>query len=113
MTLAALAVAAVLAPAAPHPPAPAPPAPIAYGTIAVCSVAGSRPVAGTLTYTLAAPASAGGTQTTTVAVGACSTPAFYPTGTALSIVEIHNCKWRASRLVSGGRLFLSRHIIER
>lgn len=78
------AAALAFTPAAPHPPAPAP---IAYGTISVCAAVGSRPVTGTLAFTLAAPASAGGTQTVNVAVGNCTTPAFYPAGTALNVIE--------------------------
>jgi hypothetical protein len=85
MTLLSLLVALALAPAA---PAPKPPAPtVAYGTISICATAGSRPVGGPLSFTAAAPASAGGTQTVTVAVGACSAQIFYPSGTSLTVVE--------------------------
>src|SRR6266496_4319889 len=70
--------------AAPKPPAPfTPPA----GTIMVCPVSGARPVAGTFSYTLAAPASAGGTQTVTVAVGACSPQIFFVQGVSLVVTQ--------------------------
>jgi hypothetical protein len=74
-------------PGAPHPPPPAPPPAVAYGTITVCATAGSRPVAGPLLFSLAAPASQGGTQTVSIAVGACSAQIFYPSGTSLNVVE--------------------------
>src|SRR4051812_21624638 len=64
-SVAMLAILAALSflPGAPHPPAPTPPPPVAYGTITVCAAAGSRPVTGPLLFSLAAPASAGGSQT--------------------------------------------------
>jgi hypothetical protein len=84
--LALLAALSIL-PAAPHPPAPSPTPAVAYGTITVCAAAGSRPVTGPLIFSLAAPASQGGTQTLSVAVGACSAAIFYPTGTSLNVAE--------------------------
>ena len=81
-----LAVLAV-APTAPA-PKPAPPVPpVAYGTISICAVVGARPLAGPLTFTLAAAASAGGTQPITLAMGACTQKIFYPTGTSLNVLE--------------------------
>jgi hypothetical protein len=78
------ALAASVASAAPKPPAQPP---VAEGTLSVCAASGTRTVTGTFTYTFAAPASAGGTQTVTVAVGACSTPTFYPVGTQVAVLE--------------------------
>ena len=71
---------------APHPPAPAPFSPPS-GTLAVCNTSGARPVSGPFTYTLAAPAGAGGTLIFNVAVGACSPPVFYTVGTAVIVTE--------------------------
>jgi hypothetical protein len=44
-------------------------------------------VTGSFTYTLAAPASAGGTQTITVAVGSCSGQIFYPQGVVVEVTQ--------------------------
>jgi hypothetical protein len=74
--------------AATRAPGPKPtPAPIPTGTLAVCNVSGSRPITAPLTYTLAAAASAGGTQTVSIAVGACSVQIFYPQGTSVIVTE--------------------------
>ena len=76
-----------LSPAAPHPPSQQA-APQPYGTIAVCAQQGARPVTtGPLTFTIAAPPSAGGNHIISVALGACSAPIWYPSGTSLSILE--------------------------
>lgn len=83
----AFAAALALLPAAPAPKPSPPPAPVPYGTVSVCAAMGSRPLAGPLTFTLAAPASAGGTQTVTVAIGACTQKIFYPSGTSLNVME--------------------------
>jgi PASTA domain len=93
IVIALAALAASSAPAyartvATHPPAPAPaPAPVASGTLEACTASGARPVTGSFTYTLAAPGSAGGTQTLNVSVGTCSAPVFYPVGTAVTVTE--------------------------
>jgi PASTA domain len=72
---------------APHPPPPpAAPATVS-GTLSVCSTSGARPVTGSLVYTMAAPASAGGVYTFSVAVGTCSPPVFFPQGTAVIVTE--------------------------
>ena len=72
---------------APHPPAPggtfAPPT----GTVSVCNASGARPVTGSFTYTLAAPAGAGGSQVFNIAVGSCSPAVFYTVGTVLIVTE--------------------------
>jgi len=85
-----VAAVAVVAPAAygrgfaPPPTKPfAPPT----GTLSVCNASGARPVTGSFTYTLAAPASAGGVQTFNIAVGTCSAQVFYPQGTAVTVTE--------------------------
>lgn len=83
-----LASALALAPAAAaKPPAqPSQPA-VQSGNITICATQGAWPAIGPLTYTLAAPASAGGTQLISVALGACSRVIWYPAGTSLSILE--------------------------
>ena len=89
MKAVALLAALVLVPAAAaagKPPQPQPAA-VAYGTIAVCASQGAWPVTAPLTFTIAAPASAGGSHILTVTVGSCSAPIFYPSGTSLSILE--------------------------
>lgn len=87
MNGAAFLAALALSPAAPHPPNQ-PSSPQPYGTIAVCAQQGARPVTtGPLTFTIAAPPSAGGNQIVSVALGACSAPVWYPSGTSLSILE--------------------------
>jgi hypothetical protein len=106
MTILPLLAALALAPAAPHPPAPAP-APIPYGTISICNTAGSRPLSGTLAFTLAAPASAGGTQTMNIAVGTCTAAIFYPSGTALNVLENVPSGSAVTSIVAGGSATLS------
>ena len=83
-----LAAALALAPsAAAKPPAPQPQPAVNSGNIAICATQGAWPATGPLTFTLAAPASAGGTQVISVALGACSSVIWYPAGTSLSILE--------------------------
>jgi hypothetical protein len=106
MTILALLAALALSPAAPHPPAPAP-APVPYGTISICNTAGSRPLSGTLAFTLAAPASAGGTQTMNIAVGTCTAAVFYPSGTALNVLENVPSGSAVTSIVAGGSTTLS------
>jgi len=86
---AAFLIALALAPAASAAKPPQQPAaPQPYGTIAVCAQQGARPVTtGPLTFTITAPPSAGGSHVVTVALGACSGPIWYPTGTSLTILE--------------------------
>jgi hypothetical protein len=50
------------------------------GTLILCNASGSPPISGSLTFTVSAPASAGGTQILTVAVGECAPQIFYPVG---------------------------------
>jgi hypothetical protein len=57
------------------------------GIITICNASGARPVTGTFVYTASAPASAGGTQTFNIAVGACGPRVFYPLGTSLTVTE--------------------------
>ena len=67
--------------------------PVAYGrradsgVLTICNASGARPVTGTFVYTEAAPASAGGTLTFNVAVGACAPGVFYPVGTSVTLIE--------------------------
>jgi hypothetical protein len=56
-------------------------------TLVVCNAPGSPAPTGTFTYTLSAPAGAGGTITQNVSVGACSAKIFYPTGSQLLVTE--------------------------
>jgi hypothetical protein len=65
----------------------APYAPPPTGTLSVCNATGAQPVTGTFTYTLAAPASAGGTLTFNIAVGTCSAKVFYPQGVSVIVTE--------------------------
>lgn len=77
---------ALASPAAKPPSQPSSPQP--YGTIAVCAQQGARPVTtGPLTFTIVAPPSAGGSHVVSVALGACSGPVWYPSGTSLTILE--------------------------
>lgn len=57
------------------------------GNLTVCNASGARPVTGTFTYTLSAVASAGGTQTFNIAVGACSPMLFYTQGVSVTVIE--------------------------
>ena len=57
------------------------------GPLTICNASGARPVTGTFTYTAVAPASAGGTQTFNVAVGACTPKLYFPLGTGLTVTE--------------------------
>jgi hypothetical protein len=91
MALAALTL-AVLAPSAAiarNPPAPgADVQAVVSGTLTICVASGTRPVTGAFPFTLAAPGSAGGTQTLSVSVGTCSAQVFYPQGTQVIVTEI-------------------------
>jgi hypothetical protein len=88
ITLAAAFASAPAARTAPPKPGPSPsPPPIVNGTISVCNTSGARPITGSLSYTLAAVAAAGGTQTITVPVGTCATQIFYPQGTSVTVTE--------------------------
>ena len=57
------------------------------GTITFCNASAPRPVTGTFTYTVAAPASQGGTQTFSIAVGSCSGRVFWNQGVTLTVTE--------------------------
>jgi hypothetical protein len=89
---------------APHPPAPGGSvAPPPTGTISVCNASGARPVTGSFTYTIAAPAGAGGSQIFNIAVGSCSAAVFYPVGTVLIVTEnVPSGSAVTSLVVSGG-----------
>ena len=57
------------------------------GILIICNASGARPVTGTFVYTAAAPASAGGTLTFNVSVGACAPRVFWPLGTSVTVIE--------------------------
>jgi len=58
------------------------------GLLTICSASSTvRPVAGTFVYTAAAAASAGGTLTFNVPVGACASRVFYPLGVGVTVIE--------------------------
>ena len=59
----------------------------ATGTFTVCNAPGNPKPAGTFTYTLVAPAGAGGTIVQNVPVGGCSAKIFYPTGAQILVTE--------------------------
>lgn len=59
----------------------------ASGTLTVCSASGNPPITIALTFTLAAPAGAGGTLVQTAGVGGCSAKIFYPVGTQVIVTE--------------------------
>ena len=57
------------------------------GTISICNAAGNPPVATILTFSIVAPASAGGTQVATLSPGACSARYFLPVGLQITLIE--------------------------
>jgi len=57
------------------------------GILIICNASGARPVTGTFVYTTVAQASAGGTQTFSIPVGACGARLFYPLGVAVIVTE--------------------------
>ena len=57
------------------------------GTVAFCNASAPRPVTGTFTYTVSAPASQGGTQTFSIPVGTCSGRVFWNQGVTLTVTE--------------------------
>ena len=85
--LCALALAASAQAKGPTPTPPGPFTPPPTGTLAVCHTSGPRPVTVPLSFTFAAPASAGGTQTVTIAAGTCSAQIFYPQGVTVVVTE--------------------------
>jgi hypothetical protein len=93
---------AVSATGAPHPPAQPQPAAVPSGTLSVCNVSGARPTTTALVFSLVAPASAGGTQTMTVPVGACSTQIFYPQGTSVVVTETIPAGYAVTSIATGG-----------
>lgn len=71
--------------AKPPPPAPFTPPPPPSGTLTICNLSGTRPVSGSFPFTLAAVASAGGTQAVTIPVGGCTGQIFYPQGVSVTV----------------------------
>ena len=59
----------------------------AGGELILCSASGVRVATGTFTFTLVTVASAGGTTTLNVPVGACTGRLFYPVGVSLTVSE--------------------------
>ena len=57
------------------------------GELILCSASGVRVATGSFTFTLVTVASAGGTTTLTVPVGACTGRLFYPVGVSLTVSE--------------------------
>jgi hypothetical protein len=57
------------------------------GTLSVCNAAGNPPVATVVTFSLVAPASAGGTQVVTLGPGACSAQYFFSQGLQITVIE--------------------------
>jgi hypothetical protein len=57
------------------------------GTLTFCNASAPRPVTGTFTYTVSAPASQGGTQTFAIPVGSCSGRVFWNQGVTLTVTE--------------------------
>jgi hypothetical protein len=57
------------------------------GELILCNASGVRVATGTFQYTLVTVASAGGTTTLNVAVGACTGRLFYPVGASLTVSE--------------------------
>ena len=82
-----LASSLALAPTAAAKPPAQPSQPLQSGNITICATQGAWPATGPLSFTLAAPASAGGMQVISVALGACSRVIWYPASTSLSILE--------------------------
>jgi PASTA domain len=85
--------------AAPHPPQPAP---VPIGTLSVCNTSGARPITNALVFSLVAPASAGGTQSITVPVAACSPQIFYPQGTSVVVTETIPAGYAVTSIAIGG-----------
>lgn len=81
-------------------PKPGPPPPA--GTLSICNASGVRPITVALVYTAAAPASAGGTQTYTVGVGACSAQVSYPLGVVLTVTENVPSRYTVAAISIGG-----------
>ncbi len=80
------ALVSAMVPAAAFARVSAPVAP-ASGILTVCNASGARPVVGTFTYTYSTIASAGGTQTFNIAVGACAPRVFYTQGVSVTVTE--------------------------
>lgn len=57
------------------------------GELILCNASGVRVATGTFTYTFVTVASAGGTTTLNVPVGACTGRLFYPVGVSLTVTE--------------------------
>jgi hypothetical protein len=87
---------------APKPPVTTAPFTPPSGTLSVCNASGARPVTGSFTYTLAAPASAGGAQTANVTVGSCSAQIFYPQGTTVTVTENVPTGFAVTSIAIGG-----------
>ena len=83
------------------PPKPGPPPPPS-GTLAICNASGVRPITIALAYTAAAAASAGGTQSFTVGVGACAGQVFYPQGSAVTVTENVPSGYAVTAITIGG-----------
>jgi hypothetical protein len=84
------------------PPKPGPPPPTPTGTLAICNASGARPITVALGYTAAAAASAGGTLSFTVGVGACAGQVFYPQGAAVTVTENVPSGFAVTAITIGG-----------
>jgi hypothetical protein len=83
-------------------PPPKPAANVPTGTLAICSASGARPITGSLSFTLATTASAGGTQTVSVGVGTCSGQIFYPQGASVIVTEAVPAGDSVTQIAIGG-----------
>jgi PASTA domain len=95
-------VTAVLALAVPAFAATSPAAVAAEGTLSICNMSGVPPISLVLTYSLNAPASAGGSQVLSASPGTCTPVIWYPLGTNVTVLETVPTGFAVTAITLGG-----------
>jgi PASTA domain len=72
------------------------------GTLSVCNTSGSPPITIALTYSLNAPASAGGSQVLSASPGTCTVNIWYPVGTNVTVLETVPTGFTVTSITIGG-----------
>ncbi len=72
------------------------------GTLSVCNMSGNPPITIAMTYSLNAPAAAGGSQVLTASVGTCTPNVWYPVGTQVTVLETVPTGFAVTAITIGG-----------
>lgn len=72
------------------------------GTLNICNTSGTPPISIALTYSLSAPASAGGSQVLSASPGTCTVNIWYPVGTSVTVLETIPAGFAVTAITIGG-----------